>query len=235
MRRSVKGGFAAGVMAGAVACGLAAMAGWARMDDKPGAGGSAGAPAGGQAGGQAEKDGGGRTGAPGAGARTAVRMPGTEGKYAYLESRAGEWDVTATFWLMPGAEGQTTTCTCRAQMVLGGMFLEERLEGGSIGQAAGRLPFSTISHTGYDPGEKRFQVNRMSSTSPVMMPESGQYDEATKTLETTGEFSMMYIKMKVRTVGRTVSEDERVIEQYLSFNGAPEFKGIELKFKRRKA
>lgn len=151
-----------------------------------------------------------------------------------LASGVGVWDVQATLWLTPGAEPQRTTATCTSRMILGGMFLEERMEGGTLATPGGRTAWESVSHTGLDAGRKTFQVNRMSSTSPVMMPETGAYDPESKTLETRGEFTIASVRLAVRTVGRTISPDERIIEQYMSFNGSPEYKGIELKMKRRK-
>ena len=166
--------------------------------------------------------------------RPGVIAPGTEKFYQVLREREGTWDVTASFWLVPGAEAAVTQCTCTTRMILGGVILEERLEGGSIKSPMGEMPWTGLSHTCYDSAQKKYIVNRMSSTCPTFMPESGTYDEEKKVFETTGEFTLMYMKVKVRTVATQPSADERLVEQYMSFNESPEWKGIELKMKRRK-
>jgi hypothetical protein len=167
-------------------------------------------------------------------ARSAMIMPGTEKFYEPLAARVGTWDVTARFWLAPGAEVQETACTGLSTMVLGGAFLEERLTGGKLKMGESHIPWDAISHTAYDAAKQEYTVNRMSSTCPTFMPEAGTYDEEKKELETVGDFSLMYMKVKVRTITRQQGPDERTVEQHMSFNGSPEWKGIELVMKRRK-
>lgn len=154
--------------------------------------------------------------------------------YDLLKSREGVWDVKATFWLMPGAEPTTTTAACDSRISLGGLYLEERVTGGTIGGPQGGLPWDVTSFTGYDAAKKEYVITRFMSTSPVPVVERGTYDAEKKTLESSGDLRMMYMDIKMRTVLTAPDADRRIVEQFMSFNNAPEFKGIRIEYTRRK-
>lgn len=153
--------------------------------------------------------------------------------YAPLRAMVGDWDMEATFTTAPGAKPISTKARMRNTMILGGLFLESRSTGGSLETRAGPRPLETLSLTGFDAAAKQYTVTRFSSTVPVPMAEAGPFDIAKGTLTTTGEFSLGGMKLKVRTLLIVTGADEHKVEQYMSFNDAPEFKGVEMNFKRR--
>lgn len=53
--------------------------------------------------------------------------------HALLASRAGEWSLSATSWMGPGAEPVQSASTSVGEMILGGRFLTERVAGFTMG------------------------------------------------------------------------------------------------------
>lgn len=172
----------------------------------------------------------GATGEPGDAPATSLSGIVSGPEYDRLSAIGGEFDVEAKFWLMPGAEPKATRGIARRQMILGGLFMEERITGAAIG----KLPYETLTLIGWDAGQKHYAVHRFTSTSPVQMPETARFDDAAQALNGTGEFRMVYMDIRQRSVFTLLSSDEQRLEIFLSFNGAPEFKGIEMRYLRRK-
>jgi hypothetical protein len=54
----------------------------------------------------------------------------------------GTWDVSLTFWTKPGAPPLSTTGTSTIRSLLGGLFVEETIEGTLAG-----APFTTMAWT----------------------------------------------------------------------------------------
>src|SRR5262245_31234202 len=57
-----------------------------------------------------------------------------------LTALAGTWDAEMTFWFQPGAPGVKTKATSTIRPLLGGLFIEEKIDG-----TLNDTPFTTLS------------------------------------------------------------------------------------------
>lgn len=153
---------------------------------------------------------------------------------AELKSTEGAWDVQATFWLRPGTEPIKTTATMTSKMILSGMFLEQNIEGGNFGPAAGNKPWSSRSITGFNSSTGMLEVVRFGCMTSVMIPVKGKYAAGDKRSEVSGTYQMMGMTCSERDVTVIESPDRHVVECYMKFGDMPEFKGAELILTRRK-
>ncbi len=159
-----------------------------------------------------------------------------------LESMCGEFDVTFTVHPQPGAEPMSFKATAAREMILGGKFLRE-----TVASDEGPMPFTTMSHIGYNAAAKgggRFEVVRMSSTGQCMMPERGTFDEETRTFHLSGEHETGGMTGSVRVEHRLLEDGGEWADVYLAFEGyserfegvsAPEYKAMTLEYSRKRA
>ena len=103
----------------------------------------------------------------------AMFQPGPE--HARLTAMAGTWDVDLTFWLQPGRPPVTTKGTSTIRSILGGLFIEEKIDGTLSG-----APFTTMSWTGFNTSTHQYEATRIASTNSIRIAEAGTYDEKTK-------------------------------------------------------
>ena len=73
-------------------------------------------------------------------------------EHARLTALAGTWDVEMTFKFRPDGPGVPTKGTSTIQSLLGGQFIEEKIEGVLAG-----TPFTTLAWTGYNTGSKQYR------------------------------------------------------------------------------
>ncbi len=149
-----------------------------------------------------------------------------------LKSWEGVWDAEITFWFTPDAAPVKTTAVLSAELVLGGKYLQQKLEGGDLGP--GTPKWSSMSLLGYNPFSKEYECTRFASTVPAMMPLRGAIGADARRLELTGSYPFMGGKATARDVIILEGSDAQRIESYMSFGGSPEFKGAEIVLKRRK-
>lgn len=162
-------------------------------------------------------------------------------EYQRLADMCGVFDVTLTIWPRPGMDPLIMKGVSTRQMVLGGKFMEERLE-----VAGGPMPFSGLSYMGFNAEAKdgaRFEVVRMSTTVDCQMPEAGTFDAATRTFSLKGQHEIDGMYGKIRNEINVSDLDHQVVETYMGFEGysekfkgvvVPESKGLRMDYTRRK-
>jgi hypothetical protein len=156
-----------------------------------------------------------------------ARQAGPE--HARLAAMVGTWDVEMTFWPRPGGPGLTTKATSTIRSLLGGLFVEEKLEGAING-----TPFTTLAWTGFNTDSHRYEATRIASTNATRIAEAGVYDEGLKQFELKADYPMAGETWHQRTVIWMPSGDTMTASSYLSFGTVPEWKGVEIKYTRRK-
>jgi uncharacterized protein DUF1579 len=162
-------------------------------------------------------------------ALAAVRVAAVDTEHARLTAMAGTWDVDLTFWFQPGRPGVTSKGTSTIRELLGGLFIEEKIEGAMNG-----APYTTLSWTGYNTSTKQYEASRIASSNTIRIAESGTYDEKTNQFELSSEYSFSGATWHQRTVIHAASPDAMTATSYLSFGDVPEWKGVEIKYTRRK-
>jgi len=148
-------------------------------------------------------------------------------EHARLTAMAGTWDVDMTFWLQPGRAGLQSKATSTIRTILGGLFIEEKIEGTLNG-----APFTTMSWTGYNTSTHQYEATRISSTNTIRVAEAGTYDEKTTQFELKAQYPMAGDTWHQRTVIEVTSADAMTATSYLSFGTVPEWKAVEIKYRR---
>ena len=90
--------------------------------------------------------------------------------HAFLAEKAGDWNVKAVMWMAPGADPVVSRSTSHAEMMLGGRFLVEHVQGENMG-----LPFEGMGSTGYDNATGMVTAVWMDSFGTVTVVMTGKY------------------------------------------------------------
>lgn len=159
----------------------------------------------------------------------AISAAAFDPEHARLTAMSGTWDVEMTFWFRPGGPGISTKGSSTIRPLLNETFIEEKIEGALNG-----TPFTTLSWTGYNSGTKQYEATRIASTNTARIAESGTFDEKTGTFELKADYPLGGDTWHQRTVIRQASPDVMTAESWLSFGTVPEWKGVEIKYRRRK-
>jgi hypothetical protein len=159
---------------------------------------------------------------------TAAQAPRIDAEHARLTGLAGTWDVEMTFKLRPDGPGIPTKGTSTIRVVLGGLFIEEKIEGALNG-----APFTTLAWTGYNTSTKQYEATRIASTNNSRIAETGTFDEATRQFELKADYPLAGDTWHQRTVIQLVSADAMIATSYLSFGTVPEWKAVEIRYTRR--
>jgi len=147
-------------------------------------------------------------------------------EHARLLTMAGTWNVEMTLHPRPGGPAIEVNATSTIRPLFD-MFIEERIEGALNGTA-----FTTLAWTGYNPSTGHYEATRISSTNPSRIVETGTYNEKDKQYELTGDYVLSGETWHQRTVIETKGTDEMTATSYLRFGSVPEWKSVEIKYKR---
>ena len=159
---------------------------------------------------------------------TAAQTPKLDPEHARLAALAGTWDVEMTFKLRPDGAGIPVKGTSTIRAILGGLYIEEKIDGVLNG-----TPFTTLAWTGYNAGTKQYEATRIASTNTARIAETGSYDERSRTLELKADYPLGGDTWHQRTVIQLISADSMIATSYLSFGAVPEWKGVEIKYVRK--
>ena len=155
-------------------------------------------------------------------------MPAPGPEHARLTAMSGTWDLEMTFWFQPGTQGMTTKATSVIRPLLGGLFIEEKIDGLLNG-----MPFTTLSWTGFNTGTREYEATRISSTNTSRITENGAWDEQAGRFELKGSYKLAGETWTQRTVIQPSAGDTMVVASYLSFGKVPEWKALEIRYKKR--
>lgn len=152
--------------------------------------------------------------------------PGPE--HARLMAMVGTWDLEMTFWFQPGRPGVSIKGTSVIRPLFDGLFIEEKIEGMLA------APFTTLAWTGFNTATRQYEATRIASTNSIRIAETGPYDEQTKQFELKAEYPFAGETWRQRTIIEQPSADAMHAASYMSFGSVPEWKGVEIKYTRRK-
>lgn len=147
-----------------------------------------------------------------------------------LARSAGDWTVTVTMWMQPGAQPISSTATCTNEMILGGRYLQSKNSGSFMGQ-----PFEGIAITGYDNAKKMFVSSWIDNMGTGILTMTGSWDDADKSIKYSGkEVDPMSGKdIPIREVWRFVDDNTQIMEMYSQMGSNEEFKNMEVKYVRK--
>lgn len=160
---------------------------------------------------------------------TAAAAPQAGPEHARLAAMVGTWDVDMTIFFQPGRPGVSTKATSTIRSILNSLFIEEKIDGTLNG-----APFTTLAWTGFNTETHQYEATRIATTNTARIAESGAFDEKTKQFELKADYPLAGDTWHQRTVIQQTSADAMVATSYLSFGAVPEWKGVEIKYTRRK-
>jgi hypothetical protein len=146
-------------------------------------------------------------------------------EHTRLQQLVGDWDLELTFYFEPG---KPTKARGHSQITsLYGLFIEEKIEG-----LIGEMPFGSTSITGYNADSKVYEATRVASTNTIRIAESGTFKDGALVLE--AKYPFMGETWTQRTVIKQTGDDAMHIDVFMGHGKAPEWKGCEISYKRRK-
>ena len=151
--------------------------------------------------------------------------------HAYLAQRAGTWDLTVRFWEYPGGPAAESQCTSQIEVIMGGRYLLEKVEGLVMG-----APFSGLAITGYDNLTQKFVGVWIDDMSTGIMRYEGTADATGKLINFRGEEPDFLAGTYKTTRGtdHMVDENTMVGASYGTTPEGKEFKNMEMRYSRRK-
>ena len=149
-------------------------------------------------------------------------------EHSRLAAMVGAWNVEMTFWTRPGGPGVPSKGTSTIQLLLNGLFIEEKIEGALNG-----APFTTLAWTGFNTATHQYEATRIASTNTIRIAEAGGFDEQTNQFELKADYPFAGDTWHQRTVIQQLSPDSMTATSYLSFGAVPEWKAVEIHYTRK--
>lgn len=155
-------------------------------------------------------------------------QPGEEHKK--LEALAGEWTFTNKFWLDPSQPPLEAKGTIHREMILGGRFLEEKIN--AVDQD-GKPAFEGRGLIGYDSGQKKYTASWVCSMGTSTCSGTGAAESGGFTFRTECYCPIQKKIVEGREVLRFESDNKTVAESYVTVDGK-EAKIMEIVAERKK-
>ena len=150
--------------------------------------------------------------------------------HEFLAGLEGDWSFASKVWMAPGQPPMESAGKSTKSMIMGGRYLQEKVEGSMMGNT-----FHGLGVTAYDNTAGEFINTWFDDMSTSIAVARGQRDGDTLTMH--GEYldPMSKQTMKVRYVTRVVDADHHVFEYFMTMPGAPEMKSMEIAYSRAAA
>ena len=148
-----------------------------------------------------------------------------------LSAMVGTFDAKVTMWNAPGQPPANSTATSENTWVLGGRFVEQKVNGNFMG-----MPFTGIGYTGYDNIKKEYIGSWIDNFGTQMMISSGNVGADGKTYNFTSSVSdpMTGKTMPVQEKFTVVDDDHQVMEMWGPGPDGKMYKMMEINYTRRK-
>jgi uncharacterized protein DUF1579 len=141
----------------------------------------------------------------------------------------GNWDYTIKWWMSPDAKPEVSKGTSKIEWIMGGRFVEHRVEGTSMGQ-----PFEGMGIIGYDNEKKQYESVWIDNMGTGIMRGNGNYDPNTKTFTEQGTFSRPAEGQKsYRDVTKIRDKNHFTYEWYMAGPDGKEFRAMEIAYTRK--
>lgn len=137
-----------------------------------------------------------------------------------LEEHAGTWKVDCAFYMDPAQPPMRVEATETIEL-FGPFWTSSRFQADMFG-----APFEGRATLGFDPKKGKYVSTWVDTMSPQLFVFEGEFDEAGKVLEMSGEawdMSMSY-RTKYRTREEHKGPDERVFEMFMALQDGNEIK-----------
>lgn len=158
----------------------------------------------------------------------AYTKAGTPGEpHAMLGKMAGQWEGTFTMWMDPSAPPTESAFTSSAELVMGGRFLLESVEGQFMGQT-----FEGAGVLGYNNTTGEYEAAWIDNMGTMIYRYAGAMNDAGElVLESTYEDPATGQVVSMRSIRKMVSDDE-IIESGYEIRDGVERKVMEVRSRR---
>jgi hypothetical protein len=148
-----------------------------------------------------------------------------------LAERAGLWTYSADFRAAPGAEPVPFEGTTEIEVILGGRYLLEKVNGQFMGQ-----PFTAMGIFGFDNLTQTYVGAWVDNMGTGIMRSEGTASDDGSTIHWMGDapdlLNGKYVKS--RSVDKTIDADHAMMTFYSATPDGEEFKSMELRYTRKK-
>lgn len=144
--------------------------------------------------------------------------------HEFLKNLAGEWRVTTTIWMSPGAPPDVSEGTITGELVLGGRFVMLRMKGTMFGQ-----PYEGIEILGYDTVQRKYVTLWIDNTSTMFYELSGDREKDAASIHDRAEWYDPATggRTPVHAVTTVVGPDEYTFELFMAGPDGAETKSME--------
>lgn len=152
-----------------------------------------------------------------------------------LAANVGEWELEMEWRMSPDAPPQTNRATSRARMVLGGRFLIEDVRGTLDMGGGAPMPFEGMSITGFDNQAGEWMSVWIDNTGTGMWIERGKAS-TDGVITTSGENYCCFddVMKKTRSHVHMIDQNNRKMEFYAAKPGEELWKGMEIRYSRKR-
>ena len=128
-----------------------------------------------------------------------------------LAERAGTWNFTTKMWEQPGGPPQDSSGTTTSEMIMGGRYLLDKVEGMAMG-----MSFKGLGITGYDNLNQQFVGMWVDSFGTGIMTSTGTCNDdwTVCTSVGIGPDPITGTNKKTKMVDRKIDADHYVLEMY---------------------
>ena len=133
-----------------------------------------------------------------------------------MAGSVGEWKSKNTFWMDPAGEPMVNEGTVKFEMIMDGRYMKSTHKGMVMG-----MPFTGMNLQAYDNATKEFVAVWIDNLGTGMSVSNGTYDEATKTINSTGTMvdPMSGKDVKYRQTVQLLSDNHQVMEMFIYSDG----------------
>ncbi len=153
-----------------------------------------------------------------------MKLMATNENHEFLKSFAGEWKVTTTATMQPGASPIVSEGSGSGEFVLGGRFLLMKFRGIMFGQ-----PFEGIQIVGYDNQQRKYVTFWIDNTSTAFYLTKGVREKGANVIHDEGLWPDPSTggEVPVHAVTTLVGPDEYTYELFMVGPDGTEFKSLE--------
>jgi hypothetical protein len=145
-----------------------------------------------------------------------------------LAKSVGDWTAKMQFWTAPNGEPMLAEGSVKAEMILGGRYLQMKYTSSFMG-----MPYEGISTDGYDNGKKVFFNTWVDNMGTGIMYSVGKYDDQTKQIVYAGNMYDPTLGKEVpyRQIVQMVDDTHMVMEMfYPNPKDGKEFKAMHVDY-----
>jgi len=158
--------------------------------------------------------------------------PGEE--HAYLAKSVGKWELLIKHWMTPDAPVEESRFYSESEMIMGGRYLLEHVEGEFDMGDGNMMPFKGVALVGYDKGRGVFFSRWIDNMSTGFMDEEGKLNDKGQLVTKGKTFNPMFNRMmKTKSITTNIDDNTRTMEMWTQGEEGKMFKSMEITYTRQ--